>query len=404
MLVTIGRILWMHWPALIAWTLLGGLGHHFALQLAGWVGAFTTLGGVLILPLAALSRLMSLVAMFLIVRDSLANLQTLAPTPTSVKERRATFINALFASILPFFAVYAAWGMFAEDRRIFVSRMLQNSLNEGTLVTGQSQDLTLNPLTISITLIAFGARWALKRWQAKLPIWTRTVAVYFEALWVTLFIAFVTATLRNLTSWMDSRIALVWLHDAREWLSDHLAPLLWGWESIEWLVGQLGGLLLEPLAWLTVAGVIYGQALKIERRGPTHRLAKEASTRFSRIPDGVRKRAKELTGGITDKIMEFGGVLGLMFRSGPTLIAGYILLYTVAKAADPVGEWAATRILGPHDRNSYWIYADVFVTFMTLVALEPIRTAVVASAYDTTLGTTTSPQAKLQQPVVSARG
>lgn len=392
----------MHWPALIAWTLLGGLGHHFALQLAGWIGAFTTLGGVLILPLAALSRLISLVAMFLIVRDSLTNLQTLAPLPSSAKERRATFINALFVSILPFFAVYAAWGMFGEDRRIFVSRMLENSLREGTLGTGQSDDLTLNPLTITVTLVAFGARWALKRWQDKLPQWTRVVAVYFEALWVTLFIAFVTYTLTNFTNWMNSRIALVWLHDIRGWLSEHLSPLLWLWETLEWLIGQLGGLLLEPLAWLTVAGVIYGQALKIERFKPKHRIVEEASTRVSRIPEGVRKRAKELTGGITDKIAEFGGVLGLMFRSGPTLIAGYILLYTVAKAADPAGEWLATRILGPHDRNAFWVYADILVTFMTLVALEPIRTAVVAAAYDTTLGTTMADEKA--KPVVSARG
>ncbi len=392
----------MHWPALIAWTLLGGLGHHFALQLAGWIGAFTTLGGVLILPLAALSRLISLVAMFLIVRDSLTNLQTLAPLPASAKERRATFINALFVSILPFFAVYAAWGMFGEDRRTFVSRMLENSLREGTLGTGQSDDLTLNPLTITVTLVAFGARWALKRWQDKLPQWTRVVAVYFEALWVTLFIAFVTYTLTNFTNWMNSRIALVWLHDIRGWLSEHLSPLLWLWETLEWLIGQLGGLLLEPLAWLTVAGVIYGQALKIERFKPKHRIVEEASTRVSRIPEGVRKRAKELTGGITDKIADFGGVLGLMFRSGPTLIAGYILLYTVAKAADPAGEWLATRILGPHDRNAFWVYADILVTFMTLVALEPIRTAVVAAAYDTTLGTTMADEKA--KPVVSARG
>lgn len=392
----------MHWPALIAWTLLGGLGHHFALQLAGWIGAFTTLGGVLILPLAALSRLISLVAMFLIVRDSLTNLQTLAPLPASAKERRATFFNALFVSILPFFAVYAAWGMFGEDRRIFVSRMLENSLREGTLGTGQSDDLTLNPLTITVTLVAFGARWALKRWQDKLPQWTRVVAVYFEALWVTLFIAFVTYTLTNFTNWMNSRIALVWLHDIRGWLSEHLSPLLWLWETLEWLIGQLGGLLLEPLAWLTVAGVIYGQALKIERFKPKHRIVEEASTRVSRIPEGVRKRAKELTGGITDKIAEFGGVLGLMFRSGPTLIAGYILLYTVAKAADPAGEWLATRVLGPHDRNAFWVYADILVTFMTLVALEPIRTAVVAAAYDTTLGTTMADEKA--KPVVSARG
>ncbi len=403
MLVTIGRILAMHWPALIAWTMLGGLGRHFALQFAGWVGAYSTLGGVLILPLAALSRLVSIVAMFLIVRDALLSLQTIAPMPKTAAERRTTFINALFVSILPFFAVYAAWGMFSEDRRIFVSRMLDASLREGTLGTGQADDLTLNPLTITVTAVAFAARWALKHWQAKLPKWTSTIAVYFEALWVTLFIAFITFTLTQVIEWMNSRIGLVWLHQLRAWFSEHLAPVSWIWDSIEFIIGQIGGLVFEPLAWLLVAGVIYGQTLKLDPLTPNSRIVSSASKRVSQLPEEVRNRAKELSGGITDKLAKLGAVLVLMLRSGPTLIAGFILLYVTAKAAEPAAEWIGTRILGPHEVSSYWVYADILVTFFALIIVEPIRVAVVAAAYDTTLATT-FPKAETITPAVELGG
>lgn len=387
MLVTIGRILWMHWPALFAWALFGGLGHHLALQLAGYVGAYTMLGGVLILPLAALSRLISLVAMFLIVRDSLQNLQAIAPTPSSPAERRRTFIDALLASMLPFFAVYTAWGMFSEDRRIFIGRLLDNSVREGTLMTGQYDDLTINPLTVSVTLLAFGARWALKKYQDKLPKWASVPSVYFEAVWITLLMAFITDTLNQFVAWMNSRIALVWVHDLREWLADFFRPALWIWDGIEWLVSQLGGLFFEPLAWLTVAGVIYGQALTMSKLETKNRIVQRASARVSRIPESVRLRVKELTGGMTDRLTKLGGVLALMWRSGPVLIASFVLLYTIAKTLDPIAEWVGTRLLGPHERNAFWVYADVFVSFFALMVVEPIRTAVVSAAYDTTLGT-----------------
>jgi hypothetical protein len=48
---TFGRILAQHWPALIAWYLGGEALHRLLVQLAGFVGGYTTLGGLLLLPI-----------------------------------------------------------------------------------------------------------------------------------------------------------------------------------------------------------------------------------------------------------------------------------------------------------------------------------------------------------------
>jgi hypothetical protein len=61
-----GRLLAAHWPALIAWFFAGILGRCLAVEGARFVGAYTAIGGFLLLPLASLARLISFVAMFLV--------------------------------------------------------------------------------------------------------------------------------------------------------------------------------------------------------------------------------------------------------------------------------------------------------------------------------------------------
>src|SRR3546814_13520776 len=66
-----GRLLAAHWPALMAWFLVGILGRYLAIEFAGFVGASTAIGGFLLLPLASLARLISFVAIFLVLRDGI---------------------------------------------------------------------------------------------------------------------------------------------------------------------------------------------------------------------------------------------------------------------------------------------------------------------------------------------
>ena len=55
-LQTFGRLLWGNWPTLLAWYLGGQLIHMYWIQLAGWVGGSSALGGLLLMPIALLAQ------------------------------------------------------------------------------------------------------------------------------------------------------------------------------------------------------------------------------------------------------------------------------------------------------------------------------------------------------------
>lgn len=85
----------MHWPALTAWFLAGVLGNYLAIELAGFVGAYSSAFGMLLLPIAVLIRVISSVAMFLVLRDGLRTQEQSQaarhrPLPSLVRSPRPT--------------------------------------------------------------------------------------------------------------------------------------------------------------------------------------------------------------------------------------------------------------------------------------------------------------------------
>src|SRR6478735_2581941 len=108
-LQTAGRILAGTWPRLLAWYLAGWLARYLIIELAGTIGVNSTLGAFLVLPLAALARLVSFIAMFLTMRDAMPNYSSLTGA------QRPQFMSSVLAAILPFFLFYAAWGFLKDD-------------------------------------------------------------------------------------------------------------------------------------------------------------------------------------------------------------------------------------------------------------------------------------------------
>lgn len=274
-LTTTGRVLWRHWPALMAWYLAGVLVHYVLTEVAGFIGAYSATVGFLVLPLAILARLVSLVAMFLVLRDGLRNLQEVARLPEATADRRRTFLSALLAGILPFFAVYWAQGLLGEDVRAYSLRALEvrdgivwtASVNGEGLMSSQDTvlNLPLNVWTVSIIVLAFAGRWAWSKWSSKLAKWLSPVAVYFEVVWVFFSVMVLGDIFDMIKAWVDSRAAMVFLEGVREQVLDAVAPVRWLWEGVGWVLSEAGPVLLAPLAWLTIAGVVFGQAIVAEK-------------------------------------------------------------------------------------------------------------------------------------------
>lgn len=395
MLKAAGRVLWRHWPALLAWYLAGVVARYWIIALAGFVGAYTSVGGLLILPVAVLCRLVSMVGMLLVLRDGLRSLQAVAPLPESAAERRRTFLTALLASILPFFAVYAAQGMLGADVQAYTARALEKNREEIGATLGTDRvfnpednvtELSFNVWTIAIILLAFAARWAWGRWSAKAPQVLSLVAVYCEVVWVFFSVLLVKDGLDAATGWIDTRMAMVWVADAREAIEGWLAPFVWIGDGIGWLLGQAGPVLLEPLAWLTVAGIVYGQAIVAEKLQIQHRLVAEMRERVARVPNPVMRRLRDLGTELASRVIPVWRAILLMWRAGPVVIASYALLYTAVVVGGSWLTYGIGRAFGPHDLQEFWSVYWPVIYLLPLLVIEPVRMALVAGAYDTTFG------------------
>ena len=88
MIVLAGRLIVAHSPALVAWYLAGTLGRYAGIQLAGFVGGYSAIGGILLLPLAILAKMVSVVAMLLVLRDAMPRLGVIAPATVDRLTRR----------------------------------------------------------------------------------------------------------------------------------------------------------------------------------------------------------------------------------------------------------------------------------------------------------------------------
>lgn len=394
-LTTTGRVLLRHWPALMAWYLAGVLVHYAIAQVAGFIGAYSATVGFLVLPLAILARLVSLVAMFLVLRDGLLNLQEVAPLPEAPVERRRTFLSALLAGILPFFAVYWAQGLLREDVNAYSARALEvrtdiifaASADGGGPVSNQDTvlNLPLNLWTIAIIVVAFAGRWAWSKWSARLSTWLSPVAVYFEVVWVFFSVMVLGDLFDTVKAWVDGRAAMAFLEDVRERVLEVVAPLRWLWEAIGWVLSEAGPVLVAPLAWLTIAGVVFGQAIVAEKLRLENQLIARFRQHATVIPNPVVRRLKDLGEELGARFRPIGRAVLLMWRAGPILVASYALFYVAAKALESYLTFGITRLIGPHEFLT-WAIALPVVSLLPLLITEPVRIAVVSGAYDATLG------------------
>lgn len=402
LLRTLGRVLWMHWPAMLAWYLAGTLGWYLSIELAGFVGAYSSVGGTLLLPVAILCRLIAFVAMLLVARDGMRELRVVAPLPEDGAARRSAFLDGLLAGILPFFAFYAAWGFLQDDASAYFTRVLEVNLGlEEAVSDGEVGWLSVGPVSIVLLIVAFTARWLLGRYRARLPKAVGILAAYLEALWIYLSLVVIKDVLDGIGGWVQQRQAMVWLGDIRETIAQGFAPLAFVWEGIEWLIGEAGGIILLPVAWLVIAGVVYGQAVAPERLKIRVALLDGVQDRYRSIPARLRRRLGDVWASVTARFRPIWSALLLMWRAGPMLIASYVLFYAVVVAMERLLGLAATRIVGPHE-EAFWFANMELITLAVPLIIEPLRVSLVAGAYDSVVGRLVSGRTRATEAAASA--
>ncbi|WP_157509494.1 hypothetical protein [Glaciibacter superstes] len=401
------RLVAAAWPLLLGIYLAGYLVHYLVIDLAGWIGSTSALAAFFILPIAILARVASFICMFLVLRSHMraftaaesearAELEDHAleqPVPLAPPEpssAQARFWEVLTASILPFIAFYTAWGFLADDVAQYASDALSQAWGPVDPVFGRGLTLGLNPLTIGVTVLAYTGRHLLRRYAGSLAGWTRFVSAYLETVWVFLAALVVQEMFALGGSWVGDRALVVWWDGVREHALSTFDALDWIWNAVSWLLGEAAGLLFLPLAWLTIAGVVYGRAIAAQkldfvpvggRAGTIYALA---SKRITGLPSWLRARGNEVFGSLAGRVKPLTASVLLMWRAGAVPLGVFVLAYTALEAGSGWLASALLRAIGPHAID-FWFATSPILVFLVALVLEPLRIALVAAAYDYSL-------------------
>ncbi len=379
-----GRLLARYLPALVAWFLAGELARYLFISTAAYVSQTSVFAATLLVEVGVLTKLISLVAMFLVMRPGLGDLNAIAPAPDSGPERRRFFVDALLSAIVPFFLFYQVWGYLHEDWVDFAGRSLDIWIRRGGPGDAPAVgSLALSPLTITTAVIAFVAVSLWRRYQDKLPNWTAIPAVLFEMMWAFLLVTILGRVLDTTMNWIQSRRLFEWFDAADVWLKQHLKPVAWLWDAVLGIATEIGGLIALPFAWLIIAGSVYGVALEsASGLVANDRRVERIKRGWSSAPKLVRTALSSASRSLIDRLEPIWSALGLMFRAGPLVVFGYVLLYTVTLFLEQALLWAIIRAVGPHDLMSFWRVADTALFLLIPMIVTPVQLALIASAYD----------------------
>jgi hypothetical protein len=397
---------WQTWPWLIAIYLIGWFLRYWAIHLAIHVGlTYGDFWGSLVLPLAPLIRLLTYLAMFLVIRSVAPGLRHVE---TDGLEAKGTF-DVVMTAILPFLVIYAAWKLIVEDYYVYITSVSNKLLNNwNTAAAEQISDPRSGPKLWIAILIAFTLRQLMTRFRERLPRWTMIIAAYLEVVWLYLAIKASFVVLFGSPRWIRERRIVVWLGSVRDALFVHVPWLGHGWNLAWGILGSAASVLALALAWLAIGSVVYGtpftptwagarRVLLGERAGAAVGTAIEhgrrvAQPRWQRLPAQIRRRIAEFAHSQLGRFGPIADAWRLILHGGALPIAFFVLAYTALVLLAPDGAyfnrtvtdgylWRGVALLiGPHDW-SWWQTYTPLIRALVGAAVDPMRIALVAAAY-----------------------
>ena len=364
-----GSLLGRFWPQLLLIGALGYIARDLLLNAAVAVGLKNALGGMVVLSLVVLTKLMVVVLMFGALRPgmpALASLRQEATVAGGGGDRPATgdhMLAVTAAAILPFFAYYAAWGFLGDTVREYSRLALQRvpfgeKLNIFNFV--QSQGM------LASIAACWAIRWFAKRMNARArsPYW-RLLIVAADATWIFIGLYALGVWKNDLITWIGAGAILQSLNEHLPALSmaAHAAD---GFVPVEFraapLFEQLQRLFfyaLLPLVWLVMAAIINGYELSAAT-APLPAGTSRADTWRKWFKDFV----KHFVGGYRSRYQPILTCLRLTLSTGLATLLAFVIAY---RALGWIGAWlwyAATRTIGVDDLATWQVIANVLAVFI----------------------------------------
>lgn len=385
------RLLLRFWPQLLLIGALGYIARDLLLDAAVTIGLNYPLGGMIVLSLVVLAKLLVVVAMFsalLPCLPALSGLRTAnAPAGIEPASRAATgrMLTVTAAVLLPFFAYYAAWGFLGDTVREYSRLAFERTMGTERL---RIFELLRSSGLIASVVLCWLVRWAAKRMAAhsQAPGW-RLLIVAADASWIFIGLFALDRWKNEFINWLGAGSLL----ESTTSLVVTAAHAAEGFVPVEFrppsLSDQLQNMFfyaLLPFVWLVLAAIVYGYDL---------------SARPARTPPSP-SRARTWQGWLRDFLGHFLGgyrsryrpvwtCLRLLFGTGLATLLTFVVAY---RAIGWAGAWAwygTTHWLGPFETDTWQVIASLLDLFIGSpselnggILLDAVRIALLAGVLE----------------------
>lgn len=399
------RLLWRFWPQLIALVLLGLIANGLFMRLATHVAIANHMAGLALLTLVALSQLVVTVAMFQTLRPALPAVRAAqaAASGGTVEEPgtsgSARLANMVTVALLPFFAYYAAWGFLSDTVRQYSRAALDLAPfgESGNVLDVLDSRWLLFSVALS-WLIRRGAKEMQKRGGAS-SAW-QIIVVICETNWIFIGIYVISRWKDDVLSWVMSRnigsffqatLDTIAAPVGNAMAAAPMVPVEMTPAGTSATLMNLFFYMLVPVIWLVLAALIYGYDVRDDKElMRVHQRVERLGERYRAIPKFLRDFVEHFISGYRSRYLPLANGVRLTLNSGVLLIIVLIVGY---RLIDWAAAWAwlgATRLIGPHDLDSWQVLANG-VTFLfgspfqdssTGILVEPLRICLLAAVLE----------------------
>lgn len=386
LLADTGRVLRDHWPQLVGLCLLGIIGRMGFLWLALWGSNFHGAVGMLILPLAPLSTLISLMLMLRVTSETLPAFRGTYRGSTVLERWYYHFMITAWV-LVPFIAAYAAQGMLAEDSRYYVQDIYYDDSTHSVVANSASRlDYAEGWYLLLLVVVTLVLRKAI----SITDVFRRSTvaalgAMYLESLWVVTLAKAFLSKLKEILQWIRERAVVDNLAKAWEAFSAWLGPVgdalraAIGWAA--GLGGGFGTLVVIPLAWLAIGAANY-QADLASSEMPT---PKVVAMRLGKLSERSRRVLAELAEPVITPLHNFWGALSRIIVAGPAPIVIFCLSFVAVNQSQVGVAWLLHEAIGPRSPTRHLVLIPYLDAASQLVG-SVLGMALLAAAVNLVVG------------------
>jgi len=361
------------------------------------------LGGMVILSLVVLVKLLVFITMFAVLRPGLPALtalrenSALGASPRKDDKRSDRMLVVAAAAILPFFAYYAAWGFLGDTIREY-SRLAFDSAAFGEKI--QIFDLVRSRSLIAAIVLCWFIRWIAKKSADKTQSpWLRLLIVAADASWIFIGLYALNKWKDDFIAWLGAGSFLEYLEAHGTWFSiqayaaaPESVPVEFRQPSFIEQAKNLFFYALLPLVWLVMASIIYGYDLSAKRAS-----VPPLPSRVTTVRVWLKDFAAHYLGGYRSRYRPVWTCLRLVFGAGLGTLLSFIVFY---KAISWGGAWiwyAITHTVGPYDIGTWQRISDILVILIGSpseldggIVLDAVRVALLAAVLEYAVAGATS--------------